>query len=202
VKKLICSNCGKEISDNSLFCTECGAKITAVKPEAPNQPENLNTEPTQAPVVTDAPPAPAPETYNKPAEILNTPAYVPEPAQQYPQSYQNYQPAPAPIPVYTPPPVQYPQPAAAPMASAPAVSTGIYILMILVNAIPVVGLIAHIIALASTKNKSFKNYCRAVVILGIIGAVLAIGVMVAGYFMFDTIQDFLRQFNIDAELTF
>ena len=30
---MICKNCGKEIADNSVFCTECGARVSPEEPK-------------------------------------------------------------------------------------------------------------------------------------------------------------------------
>ena len=90
----------------------------------------------------------------------------------------------------------------APVQDKKAVSTGLFILMMILGAIPVIGLIIHIITLAASKNKSLKNYSRAYVILGIIGLVLLLIGAIIGYFLFDYIQEFLSEFNINIEKLF
>ena len=118
------------------------------------------------------------------------PTYAPEPV-----------PTPAPIP--TPAPVVKPVAVSAPAAPAEKpVSTWIYILMLLVMNIPFVGLIVHIICLAAAKQKSFKNYCRAVVILGIIALVLDIVCMVLCLIFMDALNDILREYNLEIKRLF
>lgn len=112
-------------------------------------------------------------------------------------------PAYAPIPNAVQMPVKPPvQPATMQVPQAPAekpVSTWLYVLMLFLTCIPVVGLIVHIICLAATKQKNFRNYCRAVVILGVIALVLAIAALVAGFIFLDQINEFLSAYNIQIE---
>ena len=84
----------------------------------------------------------------------------------------------------------------------PHVYAVILILMLLVMNIPFVGLIVHIICLAAAKQKSFKNYCRAVVILGIIALVLAIVCMVLCLIFMDALNDILREYNLEIKRLF
>lgn len=201
--KMICSNCGKEIKDDSVFCPECGTKVASPKPEQPviTEPakdeigfmaQNQEQEPSTGaekhfePAGTTTPPAEA--GYIPPAGIPAQPA-----AGQYPYMQQSYRPS-APPAAYQPMPVAVPD--------EHTVSTGIYVLMLIVGAIPLVGLVTHIIALTATKSRSFKNYCRAYVILGIICLVIALAAAVIGYIMFEDIQEFLKGFNIEVEKLF
>ena len=200
---MICKNCGKEIKDDSVFCPECGTKTAAPATQQPVNEEPVKEEAVAEQSVTQetyseaqksfepeaAPAAPVQAGFIPPAGMPPVPPAGREP---YPYTQQEYRPA---------PPVSYPpQPAAVPAERA--VSTGIYVLMLIIGSIPLVGLIAHIIALVSSKNRSFKNYCRAYVILGIIALVIALAIAVVGYFMFDKIQDILRDFNIEIEKLF
>ena len=79
---------------------------------------------------------------------------------------------------------------------------GLYVLMQLLMLLPVVGLVVHIICLVAAKQRSFKNYCRAVVILGIIGLLLVIAGVIVGYVMLDSVNEFLADFNIRIEPLF
>ena len=68
--------------------------------------------------------------------------------------------------------------------------------MILVMNIPVVGLITHILTLAFSKRKSFKNYSRAVVILKVVAIVLVVAFCAILMFALkDVYQDLLDSIN-------
>ena len=41
-----CSNCGKELEDNALFCDSCGTKVQEVTSSTSNPPENFNSNST------------------------------------------------------------------------------------------------------------------------------------------------------------
>ena len=224
---MFCTNCGSEISDNSVFCTNCGAQVRQQVPNPP--PEEPITEEIAATIAgsssgSSSEPAVPSEAVPEPSSVA-MPAQAPQqvapvqPVQQEPVNS-----VPVQSPVYHPePPVQPIEPAYAPIpapvapqpaAAAPSiqavqpagetkpVSTGLYVLMMLLMCLPIVGLIVHIIGLATARQKSFKNYCRAVVILGIIGLLLVIAGLIVGYVMLDSINEFLADFNIRIDPMF
>lgn len=216
---MICKNCGKEIDDSSIYCTECGTKVSSTiaeqpvvedKPEADIAAENNGVAATSEPASAEPAADAAPSTVSNPYKPQSAEPFPREPQRQVsrfdgyqPYAQQNTQNFRQPPPAYAPPaPAPYQQKPAASETAQKPVSTGVYILLMIVGAIPLLGLLVHIIALAATKNKGFKNYCRAYVILGIILLVLTIAAFIVGYFMFDKVQEFLRQFNIDIEKSF
>lgn len=150
------------------------------------------------PEVPVAPEAPIP-VVAQPEKTI--PAAVPPVAPAQPVS--PVRPAYAPIPTAVQMPVKPPvQPTTMQVPPAPAekpVSTWLYVLMLFLTCIPVVGLIVHIICLATAKQKSFRNYCRAIVILGVIALVLAIAALIAGFIFLDQINEFLSAYNIQIE---
>ena len=113
-----CSNCGAEISDDSRFCTFCGAKIVPVETKAEETP--VETQPAQEtqPVQAEAPvqeAAPAQETQQpvqaeaaaqetQPAQaetpVQGAPVQETQPAQESAQAQpqQTWQPVPQPAP--------------------------------------------------------------------------------------------------------
>ncbi|MBR5968411.1 MAG: zinc-ribbon domain-containing protein [Lachnospiraceae bacterium] len=106
-----CTNCGADIPDGNIFCTNCGTKVDAMpaapvftEPEQPSAPVSTESELTLQPEQ----PAPAP-VYSEPA-----PEFRPEPKPE---------PAPQPTPVYTEPkpaPAYRPEPAPAPRTNTEA----------------------------------------------------------------------------------
>ena len=82
---MYCNQCGKQLPDDSVFCSACGAKV----PSAVSAP---TTEPAPA-----AETAPAPEAVNPPAPApVYTPAPAPLPDTQPRQEFSPYCPPPAP----------------------------------------------------------------------------------------------------------
>ena len=217
---MFCTNCGSEIKDQSVFCTNCGARVkpqtSNAQPEVPDAVDEIATAIEAEPVVQPAPAAeqpvaaepakpveePAPAASNpEPAAHFNT--VTPPTTQPTPVARPTYTPAPEPAPIPTPAPAVKPVTVSAPAAPAEKpVSTWLYILMLLVMNIPVVGLVVHIICLAAAKQKSFKNYCRAVVILGIIALVLVIAGVVLSLVFMDAINDILREYNLEIKRLF
>ena len=114
----ICANCGKELPDGMMFCTECGAKVT---------------EPPKAEPVPQAPPV-------------------------------------QPQPVYTPPPVQ---PQSAVQSEEKYVKTSTYFWLMFLFGVPVIGFIMTIIMAFAPKNKSLKNFAKAILIWVIVGLILS-----------------------------
>lgn len=229
---MFCTNCGSENSDNSMFCTNCGAQlkrpIPNPPPAEPITDEIAATIAADAPVQpSDSGSASSAVNASEPVCVA-TPAVDPEPVvpsqpesfytpAPVPATYEPAQPVPpaAPVqpiqPTYAPIPTPVTSPAAVPIVPAQSlkateeskpVSTGLYVLMQLLMLLPVVGLVVHIICLVAAKQRSFKNYCRAVVILGIIGLLLVIAGVIVGYVMLDSVNEFLADFNIRIEPLF
>ncbi len=103
---MICSNCGKELANDSKFCLFCGQPVAAAPAPAPApMPQQYAPQQFQQPV-QQAPQQyapqyqqPAPQQYQQPA-----PQQFQQPVQQAPQQYQQpmyQQPAPA-APAYNP----------------------------------------------------------------------------------------------------
>ena len=218
---MFCTNCGSEIKDQSVFCTNCGTRVkpetSNAQPEVPETVNEIATAIEAEPVVQPVPaaeqpvaaePAKAVEEQAPAASNPESAAYfntvTPPPTQPTPVARPAYAaPAPVPVPAPAPAPVVKPLTVSAPAAPAEKpVSTWLYILMLLVMNIPVVGLVVHIICLAAAKQKSFKNYCRAVVILGIIALVLAIAGMVLCLVFMDSINEILREYNLEIKRLF
>lgn len=184
------------------------APVTALEesavPVAPPVPEE--------PAVPVAPPVPTQPVAPVIPPVSAKPVAPATPSVSTPVVAQPEKPVPAATPVrpaYAPIPtaVQMPvkpqtQPTTVQIPQTPTekpVSTWLYVLMLFLSFIPVVGLIVHIICLAAAKQKSFRNYCRAVVILGVISLVLLIAALVAGFIFLDRINEFLSAYNILIE---
>ncbi len=165
------------------FCTECGKEIAADMA--------FCTE-----CGTKAPADPAPESV---AEVKiepkvetkpEVPVHTPQ-AQTY-QSQQTYsQPVQT---VYAPP---------APDPTSKVVSTGAYVGLMLLFALPIIGFIACLIMAFAVKNKNIKNYARATliwmiitfVILAVIGALIAVLANAIGGFIEQIMGDTFSQFE-------
>ncbi|MBE6952728.1 MAG: zinc-ribbon domain-containing protein [Ruminococcaceae bacterium] len=174
------------------------APVVAAEPAAPS--EVLWEEPVIASTATAAQPVVEAAPAEVPAEPVAPvapvePMYAPKPVVPRPV------PAAPVMPVVPVAPVMEAPVAVAVPAEKPT-SVWMYLLMILLNGLPIVGLIAHIIALAASKKKSFKNYCCAMVILGIIGLLLLIAGVVVGYVFLDELNEILAEFNIMIEPLF
>ncbi len=133
------------------FCTECGKEIAAgmafcteCGTKAPADPDVTVTEATMPTMEAKA----------------ETPVHTtPAPANQAQQTYD--------------PPVQTVHAPPAPDPKNKVVGIGTYFGLMILFAIPIVGLIACIIIAFAPKNKSLKNYARAMLIWFIIAIVIA-----------------------------
>ena len=112
---MFCSNCGKELPNDAVFCNRCGQSVKKATPISEPEPA---IEPEPEPVFE---PEPAIEPEPEPAFAPESaPAYEPEPAFE-PEPAPAYEPeptfAPEPAPAYEPEPVfePEPEPAAAPV---------------------------------------------------------------------------------------
>ena len=154
---MFCTKCGAALTPGTRFCTTCGAPV-----------EEPVTAP-ETPVVEEVPAAPVAPTPVEPTPVPVQPAPAP------------VQPAPAPVqPVVAP--VQYvPVQPVQQMTAAPkkeVAGVGRYFWTMLLFTIPVVGFIFSIIFSFAPRNKSFKNFSRAMMIWYIIAIVIAIAIIV------------------------
>ncbi len=201
---MLCQKCGKDIPDNSDFCSECGAKIeknidkkeiekTDAKevkieniPEKEEQPVAPVMEPVtqQAPAQQQATPVqqyqqPVPnQQYQQPAP--NQQYQQPAPNQQYQQpapNQQYQQPAPAQQYQQPAPNQQYQQPAPKPIdpKRIKPLGVGSFIGMFILMAIPVVNLILLLVwAFSDSTNLNRKHYAVATLIMLVIFIVIGI----------------------------
>ena len=149
---MFCANCGKQNPDDSKFCESCGAPLadTAAAIAAP----------AAAAVAYTPPPQLQPQPVYRPPVAPQQPVYAAPVPQQQPYYQQPQQPA------YNP---------AAVGAGAKPLSVGEYILTFIVTAIPLVGFIMLLVwAFGSDTNPNKKNFCRAMLIMMLIGIVLSI----------------------------
>lgn len=102
----------------------------------------------------------------------------------------------------TPPVVHQPhtaistQPNTRPEAQSKTVGMGTYFLLMLVFALPVIGLIACIIMSFAPSNKSIKNYARATVIWTIISLVLVVALVIVGFAFGEAFVEYINQTDI------
>lgn len=111
---MICKQCGKEIPENSNFCTFCGAAQPVTEPVQEQAPQPEAPAPAAEPELVE--PGPAPEAPPAPELVFDLP--VPEPeAAPAPKAEE-----PAPMPLPDPAPMPLPDPVAdpAPKEEGPA----------------------------------------------------------------------------------
>ena len=153
-----CTQCGKQLDDDALFCTSCGTR----------------TAPAAVPVPEVEPePVPVPEPVVEP-EIVRE--YVPEPEPvPVPEPVPDYTfPDPAPAPVYTAPQATYSQPVqAAPAAHSPGKIIAGFILGISALALGGIAAICSFCALIPYAGVGAMVY-------GIILGLFAVGCGIAG----------------------
>ncbi len=146
---MICNNCKSEIPNDSKFCEVCGSSV--------------NTPP----------PAPQPQYQQVPPPIQPQYQQVPPPVQpQYgaPQGYQQ-----APQYQQRPPYAQGGYNQTANAGNPPPLSVGQYIIMWVLQLIPLVGIIMLFVwAFSSTENPNKRNYARAILLISLIVIVLYI----------------------------
>ena len=112
---MICKQCGKEIPENSNFCTFCGAAQPVTEPVQEQAPQPEAPAPAAEPELV-VEPGPAPEAPPAPELVFDLP--VPEPeAAPAPKAEE-----PAPMPLPDPAPMPLPDPVAdpAPKEEGPA----------------------------------------------------------------------------------
>ena len=163
-----CTNCGAPLEEDALFCSECGEKIlpageipdtnfvaaaAAAVPAAAAQP------------VVQPDPQPAPQPAADPFELPQAEA---RPQTDYQNQYQS-QPKPEP---FVPQETEYGTITTAAASRSPEVKSSTYFWLMLLFAIPVVGLIAMLVMAFATKNKNIRHWCRAMLIWILIGLIV------------------------------
>lgn len=163
---MFCASCGKQNPDDSKFCESCGSPLgDAVVKAAPVAAAAAYTPPPS--------PAPQPQPVYQPPVAPQQPVYAAPPQQTYYQQSQQ--------PVYN---------NAAANGGAKVMTIGDYILTFIVTAIPIVGFIMLLVwAFGSDTNPNKKNYCRAILILMVVGIILSIIFSIVFAGLFATIFD-------------
>lgn len=178
-----CTNCGNPLEEGTLFCPECGQKVEV----QPAVPDTNFVAAAAAAVPAAAETASSSYTFGMaqpanempPAYDYSTPVQPePQPVQPEPQPVQ---PEPQPVqPKAEPvPPVfthenELGTVTTAAAAGSPVVKTASYFWLMLLFAIPVLGLIVMIIMSFAAKNKNLKHWVRAILIWILIGLILGI----------------------------
>lgn len=149
------------------FCTECGKEIA-----------------DGVAFCTECG-AKAPETTAIKAETVTDNASQPQ--TQTPQAYQAQQPYQQPTPQQTV--VQ--TPAAEPVSKV--VGTGTYYVLMLLYALPIIGIISVIVMASKAKNKNIKNFAKANLIWAIIAVILSISLIIGIIALGNSFMEYIRQ---------
>ena len=176
-----CPNCGFELPQNVAFCPNCGQKVPAA---APAQTANPAAPAAQEPKPAQNDPISQFNAQNTPPHMQQTPnpySQASQPAQpqyQQPQYQQQYQQTTQqPSVAYAAPRPSYSAPQAPAMAlgNAEPLTVGGFIGTMIVTMIPIIGFIMLLVwSFGSGTNQNRKNFCRAMLILGLIAVALAI----------------------------
>lgn len=175
-----CHICGKEISDGASFCSECGTRI----PCTAKSDSNTDTEPNV-------------QSNDDSTEHINKGI---EYADVYRKDDLNI------APVYTSDQPKISSSPSVHTSSEPKstssdadshrkygpLGTGAYFALILLFAIPVIGIISCIIMAVAPKNVNIKHFARAVLIWALIAIILAAASVVTAYIFRDAIADLCR----------
>ena len=174
-----CTNCGNTLEEGAMFCPECGQKVElpSAAAEAAFAGAVFTAEPTE--------PAPAAADVNGAFEEAHAKAAEARKAE-------------AAAPVYTAPEEPEPLPAAeAPEEPRPLskadrpVSTAAYFWLMLLFAIPGIGLLLAVILAFAARKKSLRNFARANLIWVLVALIIAIiGALVGWILLKDTGFDF------------
>lgn len=157
VRRMNCPNCGTSNEHGSVFCAECGTKLTQ---------ETMRFEVPETPVPQSAPipqPAPIPQTIPQPVHIP--------------------QPAPVPQSAYTASADQPVTPRIPPEYKP--LSPWAYFGWSLLYSIPFVGFVLLIVMSFAPRNKNHKNFtrsywCGALIALGIVVVTLILAAAIGG----------------------
>lgn len=148
----ICSNCGKELNDNAVFCTECGTKLV-------QEPVAVSAEPEASPICEPQEAAQPVEEKKETAPPQPQPAPVPTP--KVTQSKPATAPAKAQKATDVPPVGKY----------APT-SVMAFFGMIILFSVPIIGWITCFVLCFAAKKQSTKNFARALTILFLVCVIL------------------------------
>jgi len=189
---MICEKCGQQLTDDSRFCTSCGAKIETAEAvsETAAVSESSATVQEEVPEVQE-------EAVEQPQAAVEEPA-KPEPVRPVqPTAQPQAQAAPkAPVqpqaqPVYKP----QAQAAADPKKTAP-LPVWKFIGIFLLTCIPILGAIMIIVwTFGSSFNKNTQNYARAVFILFILSFILSIVGVIMYWDAVKNIIEYLNSFS-------
>ena len=146
------------------FCTECGKEIA--------DGVAFCTE-----CGTKAPADPATATTETVTEAKDTKVETPVVHTPPAQSYQAQQ-------TYTQP---------APDPTSKVVGTGAYFGLMLLFALPIIGIISVIVMASKAKNKNIKNFAKANLIWAIIAVILSISVIVGIIALGNSFMEYIRQ---------
>ena len=124
-----CSNCGFDMADDAVFCTECGTRMEAPKQNTTEQPQPQNAQPQNQNS------APNSQQYAQPQNQYSAPYN-----QQYAQPQPDY---------YSQSPEDYAQNA--------VVTTGAFFGLNLLFSLPAIGWIICLIMSFAPKNKNIKT---------------------------------------------
>lgn len=95
---------------------------------------------------------------------------------------------------YSPPVVQRSQTTVVQStAEQTTVGTGMYFILMLLFALPVVGFVACIISAFASRNKNIRNFARAMLIWLILSVVLLLILALVGYLIGGTLFEFVQQ---------
>ncbi len=167
-----CTECGKEIASGVAFCTECGTK-------APDDPATETTETTETIETTEtvSEVKTEPKVETKPEAAIHT-----APTQNNYQAQQTQ-------PVYQQPPITQ----ASPDPASKVVGTGAYFGLMLLFALPIIGILSVIIMSFAAKNKNIKHFARANLIWSIIAFVLFIAVIIGIIVIGNSVIEYIKQ---------
>ena len=171
-----CSNCGFDMADDAVFCTECGTRMEAPKQNTTEQPQPQNAQTqNQNSAPNSQQNAQTQNQYSAPNSQQNA-----QPQNQYsaPNSQQNAQPQNQYSAPYN---QQYAQPQPNYYSQSPedyaqnaVVTTGAFFGLNLLFSLPAIGWIICLIMSFAPKNKNIKNFARSKLIWIAIGIILGI----------------------------
>lgn len=147
---MFCEQCGKEIPENSKFCSSCGAPVVIADPETPSvEPDPVVSAPEPEPTPIQEPPKT--EQAPPPPPVQPAPQPGPAPAYQYNDRNNLVKP----------------------------LSVGSYIGIFILMAIPIVNLIMLLVwSFSDTVNLNKKHYAIAVLVMILISILITVGLII------------------------
>ena len=182
-----CSNCGFDMADDAVFCTECGTRMEAPKQNTTEQPQPQNAQPQNQYSAPNSQQNAQPQNqYSAPNSQQNA-----QPQNQYSAPYNQQYAQPQPD-YYSQSPEDYAQNA--------VVTTGAFFGLNLLFSLPAIGWIICLIMAFAPKNKNIKNFARSKLIWIIIAIILGAicGIIFASVFknMGVDIDDYFSSYTI------